>query len=330
MTDLALPPLDPGLIVDRSIDRYLADRQDRIVPFIDRHFTLAGSLRLHRRAVGWDVLRAPANLAMAAPQLGLKLAGGVARRLGARETGAWLDSRTLMLDTAVGREVTWLLHTDLLQLPFAETGRGGRILRESRHDALAAAILADPDVDAAVQALVTAVGRRGDDPLFRAHLADKLTVYAGSRTAASEIVTAMMAVGVGAAAFRDFTPSALSLGPLLAASVAQHAAVAGFPLGAGLGGLWYAAFPAAPSIGLTLGITGGLMGTAAAVAAFAGVVSDPVQRSLGLHRRRLARLVAAVERDLKADGDGALVLRDAYVARLFDLIDVMRALYRMT
>lgn len=326
------PPLlavDADRVVDRAIARYLADRRDRIDPFIDRHFTLSGTLRLHRHAFGWDVVKAPANLALAAPQVGLKLSARLVSRLGAKRAGTWLDRRDLMLVTAVGREVAWQIQTDFLELPHVELDRRGRVVRESNRDALAETILSDPAVDAAVRQVVLTLGRRAEDPAFRAQLAETLGVYAGSRTAANEIVTAMMTAGVGAAAFKDFTPSALSLGPLLAATMAQQAAIASFPLGTGLGGVWYGVFPVAPSAGLTLGVTGGLMGVAAAVAAFAGIVSDPVQRKLGLHRRRLERLVAAVEGDLRANPDAKLVLRDAYVARLLDLIDVLRGLQRL-
>jgi hypothetical protein len=55
------------------------------------------------------------------------------------------------------------------------------------------------------------------------------------------------------AAFHQLTPGTLTLGPVLAAALAQQAAIASFPLGAGLGGLWYGLFPAAPSAGLVAG-----------------------------------------------------------------------------
>src|SRR5262249_43831879 len=42
--------------------RYLASRRDYVDPFVDRHFSLTGTLRLYRQAIGWDLLRVPANL----------------------------------------------------------------------------------------------------------------------------------------------------------------------------------------------------------------------------------------------------------------------------
>jgi len=59
-------------IVRDAAHRYIASRRERIDAFVDCHFTLAGSLALHRRAIGWDLLRAPANLFLAGPALAVK------------------------------------------------------------------------------------------------------------------------------------------------------------------------------------------------------------------------------------------------------------------
>jgi len=68
-----------GAIVCDAAHRYIESRRERIDAFVDRHFTLAGSLALHRRALGWDLLRAPANLFLAGPALAVKLMGWAAR-----------------------------------------------------------------------------------------------------------------------------------------------------------------------------------------------------------------------------------------------------------
>ena len=44
--------------------------------FVDANFSLSGALRLHRQALGRDLLRAPANVALLAPYLALQLGGG--------------------------------------------------------------------------------------------------------------------------------------------------------------------------------------------------------------------------------------------------------------
>ena len=61
--------------VDRAIDRYIAARHDKVAAFVDGNYSLIASLRLHRKAFGLDLLRAPANVALALPYVASQLAG---------------------------------------------------------------------------------------------------------------------------------------------------------------------------------------------------------------------------------------------------------------
>ena len=65
---------------------YFDGCRGRIDGFVERNFSVAGSARLHGHAVGWDLLKAPANVALSIPQIGLKLGAAAARGLGARKT----------------------------------------------------------------------------------------------------------------------------------------------------------------------------------------------------------------------------------------------------
>jgi hypothetical protein len=130
-------------------------------------------------------------------------------------------------------------------------------------------------------------------------------------------------------ALQQLTPGAITLGPALAAVLAQQSAIAAFPLGAGLGGFWYSMFPVVPPTLLVAGITGGLMVGASTVAAFAGLAADPVQRRLGLHKRRLNRLLNALERQMLRPSAPAFAVHDHYVARAIDLFDLLGSAYRL-
>ncbi|HEY3845875.1 MAG TPA: DUF6635 family protein [Acetobacteraceae bacterium] len=313
-----------GAIVRDGIARYIVTRHERIDRFVTRHFSLSGTLRLHRAALGWDIARAPLNLVMAAPQAGVLLAAAAARRLGAKRAAEALRARPLIRRTAVAREVAWLVQTELLELP----ARYGA--REARRDALAETIVADPRLIATLKPMLAAIEAAGMDPTMRARIEAAVADYAGTRAASAEITTALLSLGTGAAALSKLTPGAMTLGPALAAMLAQQAAVSSFPLGGALGSLWYGAFPAAPSAVLVAGLTGGLMAGAAVGAAFAGIVADPVQRRLGLHQRRLHRLLGALERQLLDPRAPGFAVHDHYVARLLDLFDLVGAAYRLT
>jgi Family of unknown function (DUF6635) len=319
---IALSPAMAASVLDRAITRYIAKRRERIPGFIDSHFGLRGSLRLHRRAVGWDIVRAPTNVVLAVPALGTAALSGALRKSGARRPADWLARRRLLLKTDVAREIEWLLHAEFLELPFADGER------QFERDALAEEIVADPMIERALAQALAMLGRHADEPGFRERLTDALGAYTGSRVAASEISTSLLSLATGAVAWQQFTPGALSLGPLVAGSVAHMLAVSSFPLGSTAGALWYALFPAAASPFIVAGVTGSVLAGAAVLTAFAGVVADPVQRRLGLHRRRLTRLVDVLEQYLRGE-EARLVVRDHYVARLLDLFDLLRVAYRL-
>jgi hypothetical protein len=336
MADTARAPRDPGggllrldgaqaqQAVDDGIARYFASRHVRVGPFVDRHFSIRGALALHRHALGLDLVKAPLNLALALPQVSLKVAGAVAGRIGAPAAGRRLGTLNLLLKTRVAAEIEWLIYAELLELPY-QWGR-----RRSDGDALAATILADPRIAGGLDDALAAIGSRASEAAFRRRLEEAMTAYAGGRAAAAEIATGILALGTGAATLKQLTPGTLTLGSALAGLWAQQAAVAGFPLGSTLGGLWYGAFPATASSGLLFGATGGVMIAASTLAAFAGIVADPVQRSLGLHRRRLDRMIDRLERQMADPDAPAFAVRAHYVARLVDLFDLLGAAYRLT
>lgn len=319
-------PMDPSTaraVVDAAIDRWVAGRRERIRPFVDRHFGFGGAARLHRKALGWDIVRAPANVALAPSQVGLHAIGTVARRLGARRAGYWLASRRVLLRTDVDREIEWLLWTEFLELPYAD---GARV---SGRDSLAECMLDDPRLFAAVAEPLAEIARHAADPEMRDRIEDTVAAYTGTRAAAADITGALINAGAGYLAAQQITPSVWTLGPVLAAAMAHKAAVASFPLGAGLGSAWYGLFPAAVGPWAVASATAGLVAIGAVVAAFAGLVADPAQRALGIHRRRLERMLHTIETNFRGHGPNAFAPRDHYVARLIEVVDMIRAVQRV-
>ena len=310
-------------IVMDGFDRYLTGARERIDPFVDEHFSFSGTLKLHRHAVGWDMLRAPANVVAAVPQFGLMAGSKLARRAGWERGANWMGERQIVMETAVAQEIEWLVHTELLQLPYR---RGAR---ESTRDALTEAMFADPRIETVTRVVLEAIGRHTNDPEYRRNLERKLADYTSSREAAAEITAAIIGAAVGAIAFNKITPGVMSLGPAAAGAAAQSAAIAGFPLGTTLGGVWYGVFPASAGVATTAAVTGALALAMAPICAFAGVVADPAQRCLGVHQRRLGKLIDAIGSDLKGKGPRELEVRDHYVMRVLDFVEALRLAWRL-
>src|ERR1051325_3128018 len=105
-----IPTLDRATaraIVADGIRRYIADRRPLVPSFVARNFGWRGALRLNRAALGLDLLRSPANIALGFATLG-KGAAAAGLKLARRDrAAAALRARSLFLETDVGREVRW-------------------------------------------------------------------------------------------------------------------------------------------------------------------------------------------------------------------------------
>jgi hypothetical protein len=65
--------------------------------------------------------------------------------------------------------------------------------------------------------------------------------------------------------------------------------------------------------------------TRAAFAAFSGVIFDPVQAAVGLHRRRLHKLMDHLQRDVTISSQSSFRPKDQFVARILDMFDMIKS-----
>jgi hypothetical protein len=273
-----------------AVAAYAASCRARIPAFTARHYGLAGTLRLHREALGLDLLRAPLNVLLVGPSLFLRLAGAGLRRLGLGRLGTWLQSRNLFLETRLSRRVADLVLVELLGL---DEGAPGAVAWRER----------------------------------ARHL---IAEYVAARHAVAELAAVLVLLALGLLLVHALTPSAISLGPMLAKELAQRAAVEDFWLGPALGSLYYAWFPADAGWTRTVLTTLAVMAGFALLATFMGLVTDPLQEWLGLHRQRLRRLVDTLERVGLGEADARLSLPDPWIARMTDLTDMVLMAMRLT
>ncbi|HEY0106239.1 MAG TPA: DUF6635 family protein [Rhizomicrobium sp.] len=291
----ALPVLDHALahrIVEDSIRTYFRKRRSRVPAFVERTFSFKGALETHRHAFGQDLWRAPLNAALAGPQLGLSAAAALLKAAGRRETAEKLRARELFFRTTVAAEIERRLIVDLLELPY--TGFG----EPSFHDALAVEILGDGRLDGALGALNGPWGEK-QRLMMDEKLAQQVAIYLNARGAAGEVVSAAVTMTAGGALLHQATPGFLTLGPALAQA-----------LGAKIGGA------------AALGVTAAVLAATATAAAFAGIVTDPLQSALGIHHLRLIALLDTLENAFLG-GDARLAIPERYAARLIDLVDAL-------
>jgi hypothetical protein len=304
--------------VDKGIEAYVTSRRARIPMFIDQHFSFRGALALHWKTFGRDFYRHPVNLVWGLPVALVHSAAALLAKAGAPRPAQWLHRIPRGMPTVLQQELRWLLYTELLELPYVQEGR------VSHRDALMESILAEPEIAALYDAYLTHLHSLADRPAFRAALERHLAEYGKTRGAVSELAGSLLHLAAGYAALSKATPGALSAGTAAATAIAQHLAIAHFWLGATVGAWYYAVFPVAASAGLVAATTGALLAAGGVVTALAWIILDPLLATTGLHRRRLDRFVAALGAELRGGRGGAYRVRDHYIARVFDVLELLR------
>ena len=287
--------------------------------FVARHFTWSGTLALHGVALGGDILRAPVNVMLSPVFVLTRMLAFLCRWTGLPAVANWLFARRILLRTAVARRVELCILTDILDLPLPR-GPAAHDPHVLLHVVLAAPQFRDLIRKRESAAEAQALGLR---------IAGALGDYAGTRSAVAEMTTVLVTLAVGVTLFQALTPGMISMAPGVAEVVAQTRAVSDFPLGETIGGMWYGMFPTGASPWLVAATTAILVMIGSTFAAFAGVLADPVQSRLGIHRRRLMRLIDSLEAELCGPRDKPFAASEHYYARLLDLWDVGAGAFRI-
>ena len=264
--------------------RPLTQRENEVRRFVRTRFGVRGSLRLHRAALGADLLRAPVNVMLSPVFLLIRLLAWVLRSCGATRPAAWLASRRIFLASDLGRQVEADL--DGLMVRLTERGLAPKAQPETIRRAISA--------------------------------------YVETRNAVAEITTSLLVLLGGLLLFYRATPGVMSLAEPVAQMRAQSRAIEEFALGNWAGRMWYGVFPREIAMGELI-LTGIVLTViASVVTTFAGVIADPVQSWSGLHRRRLMRMLARLDRRQEA----APMAGEHLLARLGDLGDIASSIWR--
>ena len=254
--------------------------------FVRATFGLRGTLTLHRSAFGADLLRAPVNVLLAPLYLLTRLFAFVAKALRFHKAAIWMSRRKVLLETNVSRQVA---------------------LR--------------------VSAFVNELEAKGFD-IAAPHdvLEHEIAEYSGVRSAVGEIATTITIIVVGFFLFQTVTPGVISITVPVVELRAHSNAITQFPLGQGLGRMYYGVFSTEPEPWTLVGTGVVLSMLASVVTAFAGVIADPLQVMTGTHRRRLCRLLDRLE--ITSDRGGNIP-PEHIAARFADLTDIALNLWRV-
>jgi hypothetical protein len=298
--------------IHSGIKRYFDDCRARIPAFIDRHFHYPGAIATNRMALGWDMLRAPINL-LWAPVYALAC---LVKILVPKRTGLmWLHGVANRVpagfNTRVQQYISHLILVDLLN-----DGQECSILESYLIEALEAVYERHTS---------KLVDHQRFSQLTEPLVADALSQYRVTRTASADITNSISCTVLGAFAFQKFTPGGIGLGVVLASMLAKTLAARDFILGDTIGGWYYSWFPPEPSLATTASVMIAVMAALAAFAALSGVIFDPVQAAVGLHRRRLHKLLDHLQRDVTLSTQSSFRPKDQFVARILDTFDMIKS-----
>jgi hypothetical protein len=300
-----------------GIERYFEDCRARVPAFIDRHFHYPGAMATNRMALGWDMLRAPINL-LWAPVYALVC---LIKILVPKRTGLmWLHGLANCVpagfNTRVQRHISHLIQVELLNNARESPLLEGSLLEGYLIEALEAVY---------ERHTYKPVDHQRFSKLIEPLVADALSQYRITRTASADITNSISCTVLGAFAFQKFTPGGIGLGVVLASMLAQTLAAQDFILGETIGSWYYSWFPPEPSLATTASVMVAVMTSLAAFAAFSGVIFDPVQAAVGLHRRRLHKLLDHLQRDVTLSTQSSFRPKDQFVARILDMFDMIKS-----
>ncbi|MGA9164007.1 MAG: DUF6635 family protein [Thiobacillus sp.] len=304
--------------------RYILGRDKKIDEFVKRHYSFRGALKIHSHAVGLDIIRVPVNIVWSLVNIFLALVGLIAKVIRLHRIQDFVKRIPPGLETDMDKQISWLIVTELLELPHRA---GSRI---STNDALMAEIMKDPGLRSLIEEELESLDQLKANPKFKEELNRKLAEYGATRTGAADLASNVVLLVTSQFAIGQASFGALSAGSAVSASVAQSIAVSNFWLGTTAGSYYYAVVPVAVSMRLLVAMTALIAVVLALVSTFIGIFTDPIQAKLGLHHRRLRKLVKAVEKDLLGKSDGEFQLREKYIGRVFDIVDFLALLGRAT
>lgn len=303
--------------IAKGVKRYIRQRRVMVDNFVIKHYSMKGAARLHRHAMGWDLIKVPINIVLSVFNLLMAVVTFIADLAFPKSISEKLRKSPFVIKTKMDTELEQLIIHELLELPSTSVDP------EERKDALMQAILEDEQLQKLFNSELDAfIANHPDARYSQAELLQKFTEYAAARSATADLASnaALLLytkLTMGAAAF-----GSLGAGTALASSVTQSAAIAEFWAGSFLGGLFYSHVSITASLRLVIAMTLLVAVVLAVIATFSGMITDPIQAKLGVHHKRLNKMLDSIEGDL-LKSDTRFSLKEKYAGRLFDLLDIL-------
>lgn len=255
--------------VDQCIERYTEDRKKRVDGFIDRHFSIQETLEIQKKTFSLDLLLNPLNALWSIPYLSLKKTIETLDKLGWGKFTPAVDKIPSGIKTGYQKKIEKLIATELID-----------------HNLLILELRKHP------------IGFTLNEKLIAAEIHKEIDRYSSSQTLITDLSGSMMTLLIGWYYFGDKTLGVFGIGNRIARKVAHDKAASGFVFGEQLGSAFYNVFPPEPTKTQVYLITLAVGALLTAFSLLAAVMSDPLRKNLGLHKRNLNNLIEGLEEKL--------------------------------
>lgn len=303
--------------ISKGVKRYIAQRRAMVDNFVFKHYSIKGAAKLHRHAFGWDLVKVPINIVLSLFNLVMAFFTLVADLALPKSISSKIRKTPFIVKTKMDKELEGLIINELLELPCSDGGQN------SNKDALTKAIFDDEQLQKLINSELEAfIANHPDAKYSHEELLKKFSEYSAARTATADLASnaALLLytkMTMGTAAF-----GSLSAGTAFASSVTQSIAISEFFAGSFIGGLYYSQVGVTASLRLVIAMSLLVAVVLAVVATFSGIITDPIQAKLGIHHRRLNKMLDSLESDLLKN-ENKFSLKEKYAGRLFDLLDIL-------
>lgn len=260
--------------LDECIEHYIEERRNHVGGFIQRHFSIHETLQIQKKSFPVDLIFIPINALWSIPYLSIKKLVETLDKIGVAQFNSVLERLPSGIKTGYQKEVELLIANELLDC-----------------DSLIKTIEAHP----ILQKVFTSGQLATMTAQTRRELNEEIEKYSSSQSLISDLSSSLMTLSLGWFLFGDRTLGVLDIGNKIARKMAHDKAASGFFLGKNLGSAFYNTFPPEPTrmqiFVATIGVGFFLTG----LSLFTSVMSDPLRKQLGLHRKKLNILIDNLE-----------------------------------
>ena len=291
---------------------YFDQCRQQVPYFIDRNFHYPGAWQTNKVALGRDMLLAPLNLFWAPCYAVACLLRYITRKMHLPRLYNLLNRCPGGMKTEVQIKISGLIYRELLEPEQQNNCLEAHILRSLNQ------LQTEKNVATNKSSLMEINSNLGQ------LLKDALDQYGITRTASADITNTFTCTVLGAFTFQKFTPGALGIGVMVAAEIAKEISAKSFILGPLIGDIYYSWFPPEPSLPLQVGSTLAIITLLSIFASFSGLLTDPIQAAIGVHKRRLNKMLNHLQADFIQKTRGSFRPKDQFIARFLDMFDAIK------